>query len=160
MTFAEKAASLVLFLLIIATIVYPALQTSQVSVEVKVEPLTEINGLELNLELSLHHYGARRHNGKIPVIKAPIKTSKEDLTPYHYVAKIPSGTYDQLIMKFSDAKAYINHDEIQLNINQKTIEKPIILEGGSHLKISLHINEELIANHTISINVEVNALSR
>ena len=81
MTFAEKAASLVLFLLIIATIVYPALQTSQVSVEVKVEPLTEINGLELNLELSLHHYGARRHNGKIPVIKAPIKTSKGDLTP-------------------------------------------------------------------------------
>ena len=77
------------------------------------------------------------------------------------MAKIPSGTYDQLIMKFSDAKAYINHDEIQLNINQKTIEKPIILEGGSHLKISLHINEEeLIANHTISINVEVNALSR
>jgi len=163
MTFAEKAASLLFFLLIIIMAVYPALPISQISIEVEIEPSTKINILELKLEeLSLHHYGARKHNGKIPVIKeVTIKTSKGDLTPYYYVAKIPSGAYDQLIMKFSDAKAYINHDEIQLDINQKTIEKRITLEGGSHLEISLHIDEEeLIANHTISINVEVNALNQ
>lgn len=161
----EKPISLILLLLVIATIIYPALPVSLVSVEIEAKPLTEANSLELRIEeLSLHHYGARKYNGKIPIIKEEIlKTFKGRSIPYRYVTRIPSGAYDQLIIKFSDAKAYIDDEEIQPDISQKTVEKnvTILLEENSHLKISLQIDEgEFITNRTISINVEVNALNQ
>lgn len=159
----ERIASLILLSIILAVIVYPALPTSRVSVEIELKPLEEVSIIELRLgELSVHHYGARENNGRFSLLKeAVIKTSGRTPMPYHYTARIPYGSYDKIGLELLDAKIYVDGDEKPLDIRQGVIEKnfTVNLRDEAYLKVELDIDEgALLANHTLSMEIKVRSL--
>ncbi|MEM2123499.1 MAG: hypothetical protein QXE79_07680 [Candidatus Bathyarchaeia archaeon] len=156
----ERIASLILLSLIAVMIVYPGLTLSQVSIEVEIESLEGVSLIELRLdELSIHHYGAGENNGRFPLIKeALVKTSGPNPEPYRCEAAIPYGSYDEIKMEISEAKVWVEGDEIRLDINQRVYEKnfSLTLSGEAYLKVKLIIDEgEILSNHVLSMDLEV-----
>ncbi|MGC8960938.1 MAG: hypothetical protein ACP5K1_00650 [Candidatus Bathyarchaeia archaeon] len=156
----EKITSLLLLSLVGFMIAYPALPIGRVSVEVEVEPLKEIALMELRLgELSIHHYGARENNGRFMLVKdAAVKASSSNPEIHRYEARIPYGSYDEIRIEFSEAKAYRDGEPLQLDVSRDVLEENLTLTlwGEAQLKIKLHMNEEeILANHTLYVDVEV-----
>ncbi|MBS7645433.1 MAG: hypothetical protein QXR65_02580 [Candidatus Bathyarchaeia archaeon] len=158
-----KVASILLLSLVAVVAVYPALPMGQVDLEVEVEPLKEVPLMELKLgELYVHHYGARENNGRFTLIEdVAIKASSLNPETHRYVARIPYGSYDEIRMEFSEAKAHIGGETLELDVSRGIFEENLTLDlrGEAHLKVVLHIDEgKALANHTLSMDVEVISL--